>query len=358
MRRQPPDYRDRMGRSNPRYFFISYSHKDEDIVYETLEDLFSSGINYLYDRELTAGDVWNEEVKAMITSDDCAGCIFFISENFLKVNANADATLQEVKIANQRREQDPSFKNIPVRVSADMNEKGSVALDAFIFNVVSQNLNRHLLENANHFYNLSKNDTTIYCSINDTSKLKDAAEKARVIDFNPVYIRGTPLEKIITHYQSTDGEHHLKCGLYPQHNSGKEDSIIWDLIGEENTKLFFLSHNALTFCDKDKVEIALNELNIKIQNQLSDMNYRLDLLDQNILKLFSAHISRTIPTDFADVERKQVLRVFWINDLSNEGYMLINSANNVIGKDFDFPSINAGIRPLLIIEKSSLGGNK
>lgn len=358
MKKQPPDYRDRMGRSNPRYFFISYSHKDEDIVYKVLEDLFSFGINYLYDRELTAGDVWNEEVKAMITSDDCAGCIFFISENFLKVDANADATLQEVKIANQKREHDPSFKNIPVRISTEINKKEPVALDEFIYYVVSQNLNKYLSKNANHFYNLSNNDATIYCSTNDIKKLKDAAEKARVIDVNPVYIRGIPFEKINTHYQSTDGEHHLKCGLYPQHSSGKEEPIIWDLIGEEDSKLFFLSRNAITFSDKDKIEIFLQELNKIIKNQLSDIIYSLDLLDQNILNLFSTHISRTIPTDFADVERKQVLRAFWINDLSSEGYILINSANKVIGKDFDLPSINAGIRPLLIIEKNSLGGNK
>ena len=69
----PCTYLDRgESRVNPRYLFVSYSHKDKKEVYSTLEMLYQEGINYWYDTELDPGDKWNQKVEKILKNDNCA----------------------------------------------------------------------------------------------------------------------------------------------------------------------------------------------------------------------------------------------------------------------------------------------
>ena len=63
------------------YAFISYSHKDKDIVYDDLWALHEKGFSFWYDDRITAGNVWNETVDKVVNSPFCKLAIFFVSEN-------------------------------------------------------------------------------------------------------------------------------------------------------------------------------------------------------------------------------------------------------------------------------------
>lgn len=70
------------------YVFISYSHKDADIVMSEIEQLQKKGINTWYDAGLALGLTWDkDEVKRHIEKSNCIGVFFFASPSFLKSQA-------------------------------------------------------------------------------------------------------------------------------------------------------------------------------------------------------------------------------------------------------------------------------
>ncbi len=79
------------------YVFISYSHKDRDIVYDDIWQLTERGVGVWYDNGITAGEVWNEAVRERIISDDCKLVIFFTSENTMA----SSAIKQEMELVQQ-----------------------------------------------------------------------------------------------------------------------------------------------------------------------------------------------------------------------------------------------------------------
>lgn len=84
----PKTYLDRKGLSpRAKYLFVSYSHKSSETVYNDLSQLYDAGLNYWYDTELRAGDVWCKIVEERLADPNCCGAIFFFDENCLKGDA-------------------------------------------------------------------------------------------------------------------------------------------------------------------------------------------------------------------------------------------------------------------------------
>ena len=65
------------------YYFVSYSHKDYKLVYESLHRLQSGKkrLNLWYDHNLAPGRDWEIEARRYIYDFNCKGVIFFLSEN-------------------------------------------------------------------------------------------------------------------------------------------------------------------------------------------------------------------------------------------------------------------------------------
>lgn len=78
-----------------KYYFVSYSHKDYKEVYKDIFYLQSRGISIWYDRGMQAGKNWKEIAEKYINKHNCAGVIFYMSENSLI----SDAIHSEIKFA-------------------------------------------------------------------------------------------------------------------------------------------------------------------------------------------------------------------------------------------------------------------
>jgi hypothetical protein len=61
-----------------KYIFVSYAHKDSEIVFPALEKLNNNGIRLWYDEGLQAGEDWFDFMKDKITQS--AGFLVFLSE--------------------------------------------------------------------------------------------------------------------------------------------------------------------------------------------------------------------------------------------------------------------------------------
>lgn len=62
------------------YVFVSYSHKDANLVYRDLNALQVRGLNFWYDEGIHVGDEWDEKVKSKIDSPQCRFVIFYVSK--------------------------------------------------------------------------------------------------------------------------------------------------------------------------------------------------------------------------------------------------------------------------------------
>lgn len=78
---------------NENYIFISYSHKDYKYVFSDLADMYSSKVRFWYDKGLTAGKSWDDEVADIIEDSRCVGVVFYLSENFFL----SDSIFREVQ---------------------------------------------------------------------------------------------------------------------------------------------------------------------------------------------------------------------------------------------------------------------
>lgn len=65
------------------YLFVSYSHADYKAVIPDIIRLQGEGLRIWYDRGLETGKSWIGEVRKKISSYDCRGVLFYISDAFL-----------------------------------------------------------------------------------------------------------------------------------------------------------------------------------------------------------------------------------------------------------------------------------
>ena len=80
-----------------KYYFVSYSHKDYKLVYKDILNLQQRGFSIWYDRGMEAGKNWRETAEKYITKYNCAGVIFYLSENSLL----SGAVHEEIKLIKE-----------------------------------------------------------------------------------------------------------------------------------------------------------------------------------------------------------------------------------------------------------------
>jgi len=113
----PKTYHDmREPREDDKYLFISYSHKDADVVYSDLRELFGEGLRYWYDSEIGVGEEWTDDAEKSMRNTNCLGVIFYMSENLFK----SSAVEEEIRIFNEikkeRKERNEIFYFVPVSI--------------------------------------------------------------------------------------------------------------------------------------------------------------------------------------------------------------------------------------------------
>lgn len=70
----PPSHKDN-------YYFVSYSHKDYKEVLKDILRLEALGVNIWYDNEMHIGENWREIAELYLSKFQCAGVIFYLTEN-------------------------------------------------------------------------------------------------------------------------------------------------------------------------------------------------------------------------------------------------------------------------------------
>lgn len=80
------------------FIFISYSHKDVNVVLADLVQLKHCGVRLWYDRSILNGEEWDKKALSIIDLPNCVGLFVYISEN----SAKSKNVCMELEYANAK----------------------------------------------------------------------------------------------------------------------------------------------------------------------------------------------------------------------------------------------------------------
>lgn len=324
-------------RQSSKYYFISYSHKDREEVFAALTSLYENSVNYWYDVDLDPGDKWNERVKVELNDGHCVGGIVFLSINSLK----SEAVRKEIEMM-QEREKETSFRIIPVLISAS-------SLGALGKAFVDEDESNFCSDGSQIIYQLRDN---IYTTLNtDLSKIIEIADKDGVSNKNKLNAFAVNLHDLPFSSDYTGRKY--KLGKYPFDENGSEKEIEWIAVKNIHEHVYLVSKYYLDFIDYNKIDdtVAFIKDTIKEDNCLEDIS----IIHEEML----SEVPRAFPTDYADSNRRQLLRLYWVlsdNPNIDGKYCLYNGENVKITNAIDYSQINAGIRLILQINSRKIGG--
>ena len=184
-----------------------------------------------------------------------------------------------------------------------------------------------------------------------------AAESENAKEGQTVNLKRSFLQEL--NYISQGGNRSFLCGKYPMEEDGVLRDIEWTLICNNGDDYYFVSRYCIEFVDIKNIDSTIEEIKKTMESQqyIEDVI----LLNEAFLTDYSSCISDVLPTDYADRNRQQLLRLFWVSvgDGSKKyQYSLYNSQNIKIVGNIQKDKINAGIRLILIINNKKIGGNQ
>ncbi len=352
---KPKTYLDRSVQAQQNYYFVSYSHADKDAVYSVLRGLYDKGANFWYDSELCAGDFWDEKVASKLNDPYCSGVLWFISADSLK----SDAVYQEIKLYSKRYNANPAFKLLPVSL------KSKKIID--YFKDYAQPTDE--LFNRMHFFvEVTRNSAMIFESYKDSEQTADSLyshfQKSGSAQQYSLNLRDCGLEKLDNFYKRS-GEFFLDIGdydtdvIFDADKSSKDphiikDTLTWKLINVAENMYYFICCRCIDFATLTSLDLKLGQLEDEIKEQLPCVE-SVGLVPSSIIENYRQVLGVNITTDYADYRRLQPLLLFWAQ-AENGGKVFYNIKNIRINRDN--LDINAGIRPMLVINGSKVpGGN-
>lgn len=329
---KPHTYLDRTGRKSKKYIFVSYAHKDADWVYPLLSKAYDVGINFWYDTELRVSEDWQNKVGHILDSEDCVGTVFMFSKNTVK----SDAVYKEIAATLKRGENHGVF---PILI--DLATYDDLLLEA---------IGGGYSKKVGDLTQVMKGGDRIYTS-NQLSQeaivaeLKKFSDSLMAVEEESVDLRGTNYS-MLSHALKTN------LGEYPLKSSGQKEPISWKLICKLDKKLFFVSDYCLDFLTYDEVNnILLKTFELDNKPEVISLN----VIDQDLLERYDSSIGKFIATDYADSNRNQTLRLFWVQGRDGKMHLYNSEAINLNLKiNPENKMFNAGIRLVLALDDSKI----
>lgn len=325
----PKTYLDRSNKKR-NYYFISYSHKDKSRVYPLLDELFEENVNYWYDVELDPGDFWNERVSKVINSEQCVGAIVFMSVNSLVSDAVRKETEIMLSIRKMRQ-----FRIIPVIIGFNSDRE---------LIVETMRISSKFYDNNDAAYFKQFSESLWLLFDDSKEELSRVAEKDFAKD-----------GKILNpgNFSLPDGNHIILFGKYPFDENGNSREIEWIMVCNNRNQYYFVSKYCLDFVGVRDIPKTIKVISDSLSG-ISGFD-RVELVNEDFLSDYSDDISPMLPTDYADKNRQQLLRLFWVleGDGKTDGnYVLYNAQKIKIDENIVRDQINAGIRLILVINSS------
>lgn len=102
-----------------KYFFISYSHLDSDLLNFDLLNYEKYTLPFWYDEGMVPGNDWLEKAKCALYNDNCIGAIFYISNNSI----HSHSIYEELQICDSIIKSKKDFIIVSVNIGGKTIEK-------------------------------------------------------------------------------------------------------------------------------------------------------------------------------------------------------------------------------------------
>ncbi len=351
MPEKPPSRIDREVLGDENYLFISYAHKDSDTVFSVLNNIYNLGVNYWYDKELDVGDVWHEVAGVFLRNEKCRGSVVFLSVDAVA----SDAVFQEVQIINTICKNDKSFRRILILL--DSNNIADLIEQALI---AKKNTTDDIVKKIGEITELSVDEDRIYHVHKDlleTCKvIEEQSKKIGTNTDNPVVLSIYDRDMLVKKHKFwlEESSYYIELGKYCLTEEDRYEPIIWKLIGQQDSKLIFISKYAIDFVEFSKI----SNVEKCVAAQLKSIPYinTVCAIDMKTFNKFGKNAGKWIATDYADLRRAQFLRAFWIkNDVGDSrNYAICNAAGKVLERRIVPNNINCGVRLVLTVDTSKI----
>lgn len=188
------------------FLFISYCHRDCDVVLSDICELKRHGVRLWYDKSIYAGEVWDDKALNIIRKENCVGVLAYISENAVK----SESVAKELLCAKER------FNGQQGRiVSVHIGDKPL----SFYFenkNALSQKFKSVIAENSKYIARKS-----MPSSLEAVEEIVDNALRLGAVSESGIYDEfryvNVPKGVEITKYVGSS-----KCVVLPDHIAGKQ----------------------------------------------------------------------------------------------------------------------------------------
>lgn len=339
------------------YFFISYSHRDKNVVFPILANLYEQGISFWYDDGLNVGDVWDEKVKVKIENEKCIGCIFFFSSNSLA----SEAVYKEIEVVLAKHNVSKNFVIAPIFINIT-NFKSCVEIifancsgNFALFNKTNADLSKLLMVEGDEA-------KRIFYQSDSPELLKQILKVANQV--GATFDSGPKKFLKLDNVNRINDDIELSYGKYVSNNT-KED-VKWRLFKKNQNIAYFVTEYCYVVSDYTHIDKNYVYDNLKGYAATDSMilfdnkNYvkSINVISDEIIR--ENNVGEAILSDSADALREQKFRSFWVFDTKNQDYVLYNSNNcpiaNLTNKYPDFYKITAGIRYVLEIDDNLIDG--
>ncbi len=347
---------------NDNFLFVSYSHLDDTAVYEILNSLYDSHVNYWYDTKLRVGDEWDNVVNNIINNIHCVGTLFFLSKNYIK----SDSCKKEYE----------TIKKLNHLVIPILLEGENV-------NSLYNNLNKNEIaidKTAEDF--LFKDNVLFYKYQKDSIDkiLITLREKTKRVINDKSGLIQILLEKKITYNQNNF--YLLNFGLFPQNNpltlnryandriiedeyslkyyGCKKDNkfypfeqIAWKILDVDEQDVYLISNNCFlaAYGNKNDILKVLNDFYNVAFNDIEKENISLSYLDYQTYQKYYDQIanqnyefSKLYLTNYPYFKN-----IFWI--VKDDKVLLMNNdLTNIVDIVNNYEDVIAGILPIIKIK--------
>ena len=341
---KPKYYLHNEGRLNDRFVFISYSHRNEEQVYDILRQLYDLGINYWYDDGLNVGDFWNEKVEEVLRNPDCVGSIVFLSEE----SVVSDPVNQEVGIMLELKKE-RGFVIAPVVIGYDL-------VDDLIYEMCTKDRAFSKKTRTDKFYinEIALDDTN--CRIGESvPRLVTFAEGIDAKETHSVVIGNTDIDKLP--HLKANGRKYYRLGKYPYDAKGTKHELCWELLSRDEDTIYMISQYCIDFAEKSEIPHLLTAIKNSIV-EYADCIEDVIIPDEEFMRENANKISQTYVTDYADSRRDQLLRCIWIKSKVDGEFVLYNTLGIKVNECINHEIITAGIRPVIIINNKKINKEK
>ena len=315
-----------------KYYFISYSHKDYKLVYKDIFYLQQHGFSIWYDRGMEAGKNWKDTAEKYITKHNCAGVIFYLSENSIL----SEAIHEEINLL---------FENGKEFVTINLPFEGSYMSAKEMMNILTKR-GITIDVNKQQFIEKHLNEDIIY--IRADSSLEEKIEKINSLKSSPLFkISKLNTSDIIDYYSKEKSRKNL-CLFYEENNFYLETTGMNDLDVKEITiKDFYNSIKELygiehfvqigdsTFSNCRKLEQITLPKNISLIKNYAFYNcQKLQQIDLSNIVMIGEHAFETClslnSADLTSLGKLCTIDNYVFNDCINlEKVILPNSINKI-----------------------------